>query len=450
MQKEATVVGAGLVGSLWSILLAQRDYRVKLYDRRSDMRKAGFLGGRSINLAMSNRGWKAIEKAGIVDAVKATALPMKGRMMHSVSGDLTFQPYGKEGEAIYSVSRGGLNLELLHQASKYDSVSFHFDERCMGIEQGSLNAKFEHTETGLQHESDSPLIFGTDGAFSAVRGSLQRTPMFNYSQQYLPHGYKELSILPDADGNHLLEKEYLHIWPRGHFMLIALPNYDGSFTCTLFLPFKGKEAFENLNTDKEIMDFFERFFPDTIPLMPNLVEEFKTNPSASLVTVRCNPWTYKSKVLLMGDASHAIVPFYGQGMNSGFEDCSIISELMDSKGDDWASIFEEVNQSRIKDADAIADLALRNFIEMRDQVGDPKFLLRKKIAGWLHEKHPDTFIPMYSMVTFSHIPYHIALAESKAQDQLFEKILSIEGIENNYANAQTEAIFLQWLEEKKM
>ncbi len=443
------IAGAGLVGSLWAVFLAKRGYRVDIYERRPDMRKAGVIGGRSINLAMSTRGWKALEKAGIKDEVLGNAIAMKGRIMHGTDSQLTFQAYGKEDQAIYSVSRGGLNLSLIRIAEKFENVNLFFDMKCTGLDTRSGEISFEHLQTQEQTKVKADFIFGADGAFSAIRGSMQRLKRFNYSQQYLPDGYKELTIPPNEDGSFRLDKNALHIWPRGKFMMIALPNPDGSFTCTLFLPFEGKESFEHLNTDKEILDFFNEQFPDAVPLMPTLIEDFRNNPTPPLVTIRCNPWAWDDKVLLIGDASHAIVPFYGQGMNSGFEDCTILDEMADEFKEDWASIIREFNATRINDANAIADLALRNFIEMRDKVGDPKFLLRKKIAAWLHEKYPEDFLPLYSMVTFSHIPYSEALKEGKRQDELFERILSVPGIEKNWQGEEVIRIFESWSEKKE-
>lgn len=450
MKKEAIIVGAGLVGSLWAILLAKRGYQVEVFERRGDMREAELIGGRSINLAMSNRGWKAMEKAGVFENIRSVALPMSGRMMHSTTGELTFQAYGKTDEAIYSVSRGGLNLELLNIADTFDQVTFNFNKKCTKLDLRNNQIQFQDTNTKAIIRKDVSLLFGADGAFSAVRSSLQKTPRFDYSQQYLDHGYKELTIPAGPDGSYLIDPNALHIWPRGQFMLIALPNADGSFTCTLFLPFSGPESFENLNSDEEILTFFNKYFADTVPLIPSLLEDFRENPTSSLVTIRCNPWRYKDKVLLMGDASHAIVPFYGQGMNSGFEDCTLLDELVDQYQDDWPEIIEHFNATRISDANAIAELALRNFIEMRDLVGDPMFLLRKKIEKHFHKKYPEDFIPLYSMVTFSHIPYSTALAEGKAQDELFAKILAIENIEENWQSEAVEKLFLQWSEGRKM
>ncbi len=446
-EKRALVVGAGLVGALWAIFLAKRGYNVSVYEQRGDMRQAGYSGGRSINLAMSDRGWKAVEKAGIKEKLASVAIPMYGRMMHPVSGELVFQPYGKENQAIYSVSRGGLNLELLNIAASFPNVELHFDQKCRRFEPSEGAVWFEGPDRQVK-KVEAPIIFGVDGAFSAIRNSLQRLPRFNYSQSYLDYGYKELSIPPNEDGSHRLEKNALHIWPRGQFMLIGLPNIDGSFTCTLFLPFEGSQAaFDHLNSDEAVLAFFQQYFPDAIPLMPTLLDDFRRNPAAALVTVRCNPWHYQDKVLLLGDAAHAIVPFFGQGMNAGFEDCTILDALIDTFEGDWERINSTFSNSRISDGNAIAELALRNFIEMRDLVADPKFLLRQKIAARLHEKH-SSFLPTYSMVTFSNIPYSQALQAADAQNVLFERILALPDIEQNWeTNEQIEGVFRKWQEE---
>ncbi len=448
MKERIIISGAGLVGSLWAVFLAKRGYKVDVYERRPDMRTLAGDGGRSINLAMSTRGWKALEKAGIKEEIMADAIAMKGRMMHSLDGRLTFQAYGEERQAIYSVSRAGLNRKLMDIAEQFDNVDFHFDFPCTGYDTRKGEIHFQHSKTGEKKSLAASYIFGADGAFSALRGSLQKTPRFNYSQYYLEHGYKELTIPATASGEFAMDKDSLHIWPRGHFMLIALPNPDKSFTCTLFLPFEGTESFGNLQSDIQIMDFFQNHFADAIGMMPTLLEDFKNNPTSSLVTIKCNPWTWENKVLLIGDASHAIVPFYGQGMNSGFEDCTLLDELADRHQENWEKVILEFNQTRIKDANAISDLAIRNFREMRDLVGDPMFLLRKKIAAWLHEKYPNDFLPLYSMVTFSHVPYSTALNEGKAQDLLFEEILALENIQEDWKSDQVIRIFEKWLEDK--
>ena len=446
--KHAIIVGAGLVGSLWAVLLAKRGYRVDIYERRGDMRQAGFVGGRSINLALSDRGWRALRKAGIAERIREHALPMSGRMMHSEDGELTRQPYGREGQAIYSVSRGGLNLELIQLADEHEGVTFYFNHRCEGYERRERVLRFTDETTDTEKVVTAPVIFASDGAFSAVRSSLLRTPRFNYQQHYLDYGYKEISIPPLADGSHALTNDALHIWPRGQFMLIALPNPDGSFTGTLFLAYEGEVSFEHLQTDEQVQAFFEEYFGDVVPLMPELLQDFRENPTASLVTIRCRPWQYQEHVLLMGDASHAIVPFYGQGMNSGFEDCSLLDDLATEHNEDWPAILREFSRTRPDDADGIADLALRNFIEMRDWVGHPDFLLRKKIAARLQEELPDEFLPLYSMVTFSHTPYGEANREAKAQDELFERILAIPEIESRWRERVVIDEFRKWQAER--
>ncbi|RMD98700.1 MAG: FAD-dependent monooxygenase [Bacteroidetes bacterium] len=447
-KKKATIVGAGLVGALWSVILAKRGYEVDVYEMRPDFREAGYIGGRSINLALSERGWKAAEIAGIREEIEKVAIPMPGRMIHNLDGETVFQPYGEKGQAIYSVSRGGLNIALVNIADSFEQVRFHFRQKCQGLDLTTNTLSFEDLNTKASYKVEESLVFGTDGAFSAVRTSLQKVPGFNYCQQYLEHGYKELSIPARPDGSHAMHTNALHIWPRGQFMLIALPNLDGSFTCTLFLPFKGEESFENLKSKDQILRFFNKYFPDAVPLMPTLIEDFEENPTSYLATIRCSPWHYRRRTLLIGDASHAIVPFYGQGMNAGFEDCTILDSLMDKYDEDWDAIIEEFNANRIEDANAIADLALMNFIEMRDKVADPKFLLWKKIEQHLHQKFPDEFQSVYSMVSFSHIPYSKALAEVEVHKSLFEKILSIPNIENQWDGPEVERAFREWKQER--
>jgi len=442
--KQAVVVGAGLVGALWTVFLARRGYRVDVFERRPDMRAAGYAGGRSINLAMSVRGWAAVDKAGIREKIEKVAIPMPGRMMHAADGQLSYQPYGKEGEAIYSVSRGGLNLELLRIADEYPDVQFHFEHRCTDVDLQNPLISFEDVRTGAHKTIEAPLIFGADGAFSAVRYALQRTERFDYTQRYIEHGYKELMIPATPDGKHRMDPNALHIWPRGNFMLIALPNADGSFTCTLFLPFEGAVSFEHLTNNDAVQAFFNRYFADAVPLMPTLLDDFWANPTSSLVTTQCYPWQWQNRVLLIGDAAHAIVPFYGQGMNAGFEDCTILDTMYDSYEGDWARIIGDFSAQRKKDGDAILELALRNFIEMRDLVGDPRFLLRKKIAARLHERHPG-FLPVYSMVSFSNTPYHIALREDDRQNELFRKILALPDIETNWDGPEVERVFGDWI-----
>lgn len=441
--KKVTIIGAGLVGSLLAILLAKRGYKVNVFERRPDMRKATISAGRSINLALSDRGWQALKIAGIDKDIKEIAIPMRGRMVHELDGKLNFLPYGKEDQAIYSVSRGELNCRLMSLAEQHENVKLFFNERCVDVDLATATASFENMETYRLTKIESDLVMGADGAFSALRLAMQmRTDRFNYSQHYIEHGYKELVIPAKADGGWQLEKNALHIWPRESFMLIALPNMDGSFTCTLFFPFEGDPSFSSLKTEKQVSDFFQKTFPDAVPLMPTLLQDFAHNPTSSLVTVKCYPWGYQDKTMLIGDAAHAIVPFFGQGMNCGFEDCTVLDKLLDKHAGDWKTICGEFQQVRKPNADAIAELALANFIEMRDLVTDPQFLLRKKIEKNFYEKHPDKWMPLYSMVTFSDFPYSVALAEGKKQDAIMNNILSIDKIEEKWNSKEVEEAIL--------
>ncbi len=443
--KKVAVIGGGLVGSLEAIYLAQRGYQVDVLERRPDIRAQGAAGGRSINLALSDRGWRALEGAGIADDIARMAIPMKGRMMHYQNGEQTFQPYGQEGQAIYSVSRGGLNQRMIEKADEYENVRFHFRHKCTDIDLDTASVRFLDENKDNRGHSDHDWIIGTDGAFSAVRLRMQKTDRFDYSQEHLKHGYKELSIPPGGNGEHLLEKHALHIWPRGRYMMIALPNLDGSFTCTLFLPFKGEPSFASLQTSEEVQAFMKETFPDAVPLMPTLLEDYEENPTASLVTIRCRPWYFEDKALLLGDAAHAIVPFYGQGMNAGFEDCRILEDHFD-RYESRGEMFREFSENRKPNADAIAELALRNFVEMRDKTADPKFLLQKRIERRLAEQYPDRWIPLYSQVTFTHIPYAQALEQGERQEAIMQRIMQKEDIEEQWDSKEVAQDALQRLE----
>ncbi|MFI5218221.1 MAG: FAD-dependent oxidoreductase [Bacteroidia bacterium] len=437
-EKKIIIIGAGLVGSLLAIYLRKRGYKVVLYERRQDMRKVKIPAGRSINLALSDRGWRGLEGVGIDDEIRKIGIPMKGRMIHSVEGKITFQNYGKEEQAIYAVSRGILNCTLLNLAEK-NGTEIHFNQRCTSVSLSKNEVHFEHNETSKKSSATADLIFGADGAFAASRLQLQlSTDKFNYSQTYLEHGYKELMFVANENGTHKLEKNALHIWPRGGYMLIALPNLDGTFTVTLFFPLKGNPSFKMLNTKESVKKFFNEVFSDAVPLLHSLEEDFFANPTGSLLTVKCSPWSFENKLVLIGDAAHAIVPFYGQGMNCGFEDCTILNQLIEKHNDDWQKIIPEYEALRKPAADSIAELAVNNFIEMRDLVGHPDFLLRKKIEGWFYEKHPDKWMPLYSMVTFSHIPYNEAQERGKKQDKIMDEVMRISGIENIWNSTEVE------------
>jgi kynurenine 3-monooxygenase len=435
--KHIAISGAGLVGSLLSIYLVNRGYNVSVFERRGDMRKSGFAGGRSINLALSNRGIRALEEVGVADEMKAVAIPMHGRMMHDRAGSLSFLPYGKQGQFINSVSRSALNIVLMNKAESL-GVDFHFEHRITRVDLEKTTLTFERGHGVIDKKFD--LIIGADGAFSAVRGALQVTDRFDYSQDYIDHGYKELHIPPGRAGSFQIEKNALHIWPRESFMMIALPNPDGSFTCTLFFPFEGNPSFSQLKTDAEVSMFFDSTFPDATSLMPTLLEDYNANPTSSLVTVRCYPWV-KNNTLLIGDAAHAIVPFFGQGMNAGFEDCRVLNDLLNQHDDDWQQVLPSFQLSRKKDADAIAQLALDNFIEMRDLVADTDFLLRKKIEAKLHQLYPAQWIPLYSMVTFhDSMPYSTAWETGQKQKKIMDEVMKRKEIESNWESLDFKAI----------
>ncbi|MDP4826525.1 MAG: FAD-dependent monooxygenase [Flavobacteriales bacterium] len=422
--EKIAIAGGGLVGSLQALFLAKHGFSVDVYERRHDPRNNDYSGGRSINLALSDRGWKALDRAGVADDVKKEAIPMFGRMIHDQAGNLTYQPYGKDGQAIYSVSRGGLNKVLLERAGEKENVNLLFNHSIGTVDLEENILHVEDMNTGERSQKKYDRIFGTDGAFSAIRKRLQRTDRFNYEQRYLTHGYKELVIPGNADGTHQIEKNALHIWPRGEFMLIALPNTDGSFTCTLFFPFDGKVSFNALDTPEKVTNFFNEVFPDAVAVMPTLIQDYYENPTSSLVMISCDPWNYGDKVCLMGDASHAIVPFYGQGMNSGFEDCTVFDDIFNAHHGDWNVVFNAFSKKRKPEADAIRELALRNYIEMRDKTGDAMFLLQKKIEARFSAKHPEKWIPLYSQVTFTHIPYDEALRNGEVQDAIMKRVMN--------------------------
>lgn len=434
--KKITILGAGLVGSLLSIFLAKRGYEVTIFERRPDMRKAGAIGGRSINLALSHRGLKALDAVGLKEKVQENCIPMPGRMIHDLEGNLGFQPYGKEGQYINSVSRGGLNELLVNEAEAH-GVKVQFEHQCTGVDFASAEASFDN---GATIKAD--FLFGADGAFSALRSAMQKTDRFNYSQEYISAGYKELSMPPTASGDFAIDPGALHIWPRGEYMLIALPNLDKSFTCTLFFPFEGPISFEALKTKADVTAFFHDKFKDAVPHLSNLEKEFFENPTSSLITVRCKPWV-KENTALIGDAAHAIVPFYGQGMNSGFEDCHVLDQLLEKYSDINDALLAEYQLLRIPDANAIADLALYNFIEMRDKVADPRFILQKKIEKKLNQVHPDKWIPLYSMTTFSDFRYSEAWALGRKQQAIMDKVLDQPGVEENWEGLDFAAIVNQ-------
>jgi len=447
MGKNVTIVGAGLVGSLWAVYLSRAGYKVTIFERRSDIRKADISAGKSINLALSVRGWKALDAVGVGDEVRKIAIPMYGRIMHDMKGQLSYQPYGKEGQAIYSVSRGKINATMMDIAEREGNAEICYNHECIGVDFEKSVSFIKNTLSGEEIQVQSDLIFASDGAFSAVRyNSMQKLPRFNYSQSFISDGYRELLLPANPDGSYKMDTNALHIWPRGRFMLIALANEDGSFTCTLFMPHENhKYAFDKLKTTEDVDVFFKSVFPDFYEMMPNVAEAWHDHPLSSLAIIRCFPWTH-GKVALIGDAAHATVPFYGQGMNSGFEDCTILNDLMHKHNEDWESIFKEYNETRKQDGDALQDLSLDNYYEMRDHVGDQRFLLRKKIEAKYTSLYPNKWLPLYSQVTFSNIPYHVAYNQGKIQNSIMEAVMDIPNIEELW---DSEEIMAEMAEKSK-
>jgi len=466
---QVTIIGAGLAGSLLAIYLAKRGMKVDVYEARGDMRLEEVVAGRSINLALSDRGIAALREVGMDEYMLAEAVPMYGRMIHSPTGETKLLPYsGRSGEYINSVSRAGLNIALMNEAAKYSDVRFHFNERCVGFDTESGEIKFENplgSLSSLSSPRSYDTIIATDGAGSAVRQAMeQKVSGFSSTSVFLDHGYKELHIPPGQNGEFLLEKNALHIWPRHKFMMIALPNFDGSFTCTLFLAHKGGNpsstegtpeppdevfqgtlptgrvsAFETLTDEAAVLEFFNREFPDAVPQMPTLVEDFFHNPTGHLGTVKCWPWNVDGKALLLGDSAHAVVPFYGQGMNCAFEDVRVLASLIDDNGFtaetqrrgegneepiEWEDIFRKYGSLRKVNTDSIADMAEENFYEMRDRVADPVFQRKRELETKLEHTYPDYF-SKYSMVTFREdLPYSVAKEKGNAQDRLLMDICS--------------------------
>jgi kynurenine 3-monooxygenase len=412
------LIGSGLAGGLLAAYLGRRGYDVDLYERRGDPREGNIVGGRSINLALSTRGIYALEQLGIAEEVLRHAIPMRGRMIHEKSGALHFAPYDVDpNKCINSIGRAALNTTVIEAAQRYPNVRVHFNHRCADVDLTEAVGYFETENTQVNAGGDA--VIGVDGAFSAVRQSMQKKlAEFDYDESYLAHGYKELTIPPAPDGSWQMEKNALHIWPRKSFMMIALPNPDGSFTCTLFWEFEGPRSFATTKSDPDVHRFFEEEFPDAVPLMPKLLEEFRTNPTGSLVTIRCAPWYYKDKVALVGDAAHAVVPFYGQGMNAAFEDCVVLDECLAEFSQDRHRAFAEYFKRRKENADALADLAVENFIEMRDKTASRAFRAKKKLDHLLEGLLPRMYLPLYTMVTFTRIPYAEAARRARRQDRI--------------------------------
>ena len=430
MPTKFVLIGSGLAGGLLAAYLGRRGYDVDLYERRADPREGNIVGGRSINLAVSTRGIHALEQLDIADEVLRHAIPMRGRMIHDKSGGLHFAPYDVDpNKHINSIGRAALNTTVIQAAQRYPNVRVHFNHRCTDVDLTEAVAYLETpaVEAAVSAANPEPqiitargdAIIGVDGAFSAVRQSMQKKlEQFEYDESYLAHGYKELTIPPAPDGSWQMEKEALHIWPRKSFMMIALPNPDGSFTCTLFWEFEGPRSFKTTKTDEDVRRFFDEEFPDAVPLMPMLLDDFRQNPTGSLVTIRCAPWYYHDKVALVGDAAHAVVPFYGQGMNAAFEDCVVLDDCLEKFPDKRERAFVEYFSRRKENADALADLAVENFIEMRDKTASKTFRAKKKLDHLLEALLPSIYLPLYTMVTFTGIPYAKAARRARRQDRI--------------------------------
>jgi kynurenine 3-monooxygenase len=426
------LIGSGLAGGLLAAYLGRRGYEVDLYERRADPREGNMVAGRSINLALSTRGIHALEQIGIADEVLKHAIPMRGRMIHPAKAGQApiFTPYDVDpNKHINSIGRAALNTTVIEAAQRYPSVRVHFNHKCTDVDIDSATAQLLNASTSQPSIARGDAVIGVDGAFSAVRQSMQlKIDNFEYDESYLAHGYKELTIPPGPDGSWRMEKNALHIWPRKSFMMIALPNPDGSFTCTLFWEFEGPRSFATTKTDDDVRRFFEEEFTDAVPLMPNLLDDFKNNPTGSLVTIRCAPWFYKDKVALVGDAAHAVVPFYGQGMNAAFEDCVVLDECLAEfapatagpsvGGQDRQRAFAEYFDRRKINSDALADLAVQNFIEMRDKTASRAFRAKKRVDHFLEATLPGIYLPLYTMVTFTRIPYAEAARRARRQDRI--------------------------------
>jgi kynurenine 3-monooxygenase len=436
-EENILIIGAGLCGSLLALRLGQRGYNVKVMERRSDLRKENISAGRSINLALSNRGIKALKMVGLDNKVKSLCIPMHGRMLHDKSGNTKLSKYsGRDGEYIHSISRELLTALLIDEAEALENVSFEFDQKCDAVDFENNIARFTHSKNGTTLDCEANRIFGTDGAGSILRKSYlsKRKFLFDFSQNFLTHGYKELTIPATKEGGYKTEKNALHIWPRGDYMIIALPNLDGSFTVTLFLDYEGGTYnFNNLDSEKKVQNFFAKEFPDTLELMPDLTTEFFKNPTAPLGTIKCFPWQFQGKNLILGDAAHAIVPFYGQGMNAAFEDVFEFDAALEAHHDNWEAAFLSFQQKRKKDTDGIADLAIDNFHEMKDHVANPVFQQKRTLEMALETALPKTYFSKYSMVTFREdMGYNQAMLVGRAQDKAILNMIENKAIDLNF------------------
>jgi kynurenine 3-monooxygenase len=423
-KEKFTLIGAGLTGPLLATYLAQQGYSVEIFERRPDMRKESISAGRSINLALSARGNHALKEVGLYDKIKPNTIPMKGRMIHDLNGNTHLQPYGqKENEVIFSVSRAQLNMELMTLAEETGNVTIQFNHQLLSADLEQNKLLFQLSDSLEEIELPFKRVIGCDGSASIIRKSIVEKADIQYVKKPLGHGYKELTIPPLESGKFRIEPNALHIWPRGNHMLIALPNNDCSFTCTLFFPMTGATSFETVKTEKDILDLFQSQFHDAIKLMPNLVEDFQKNPTGDLASVYCKPWHLGDKALLIGDAAHAVVPFFGQGMNASFQDCSTLAKLMGQNENDWKTIFNTFSSVQVENGHAIADMAIENYLEMRDHVNDTEYKKRRNVELKLERMFPGQFIPRYSMVSFHQIPYAEVYQRGEKQFKIIGDVL---------------------------
>ena len=434
-----TLLGAGLAGCLMAIYLAKRGFKVNIYERHPDIRKTQINSGRSINLTLAARGIKSLKEVGLYDKIMQLTVPLKGRIIHGIEGRKTFQPYGpKETDVLYGLQRSSLSKLLLDEVEKLDEVQIHFSQKCVGID-------FDQKELYLRDEVDQQsamvkfnVIIGTDGSSSALRTAMLNIKGFNFSQSYLKHGYKEITIPSIYSSQIPIERNALHVWPRGDCMINGFPNLDGSTTCVFFAPFEGENGFDNLKSEEQVTSLFQNQFSDIFPFIPDVEAKFSSSKTGHLITIKCDPWHVEDKALLLGDSAHAIVPFHGQGMNCAFEDCAYLDKCIAKYGTDWKAVFQEFERNRKVNTDSIADLSLLNYVELREQISDQKFLLKKEVEKILADKYPEYFIPRFSMVCFNQIPYSVAQYRGEIQqsiiEELCEQINDIQDIEWKTAN----------------
>lgn len=442
--KNIVLIGAGLAGSYMAYALGKKGYSVEVFEKRPDPRKAEYGSGRSINLVVSHRGWTAFKYAGIEEQIRAIVVPAYGRQIHDIEGNESYFPYSIDNQAIHSISRSELNETLVDLADALPNVNFHFDHICEYVDTDQGVVRLTHE--GKTRIVQGDLIVGADGAGSAVRRTLMGKPRFDFSQKFIDSGYKEVHIPAAEDGSPQLNIDALHIWPRREFMLMGLANTDNGFTGTVFAPFTGEYGLDQLKTGKDGLRYFEKYFKDAIPLIPNLEEQWENNPTSALACIRCNPYHWNHNIMLIGDAAHATVPFYGEGMNGSLEDVRVFLELLDEHGDsDMSKVLSVYTELREPAGNALVDLSLRNFIEMRDLVADPSFQLRKKIERNVQKNHPDKWTPLYTLVKFTNIPYHEALAQGEHHDKIMERILELENIEERWDSKEVEAMILNSL-----